>query len=208
MSAVHAVIAVKGLQRGKHRLAGVLTDADRRRLIIAMLEDVLQAVRGSNIGPVHVLTQDLSLLPDDVHHLDDPGLGLNAAIAHAADWLTMHGAKSMLVLPADLPFVSADDIGALLEAAKDADAVLAPDSERMGTNALLLSPPKLIAPSFGPDSFAIHEQALRAAQARDVTVIDRPGLAHDIDLPRHLPALLEKPGGRYAFLRAALRRVS
>jgi 2-phospho-L-lactate/phosphoenolpyruvate guanylyltransferase len=208
VSAVHVVVAVKGLERGKHRLAGVLTQAERQQLITTMLHDVLDAVRATaGIANVSVLSKDRSLLPEGVEHLDDPGLGLNPAIARAAHLLASAGARSMLLLPADLPFVTPDDLGALLTAAGNHDAVIAPDAQRSGTNALLLSPPQRISPLFGLQSFAAH-----VAASRDVGlsahVVDRPGLAHDIDVPADLLALVDKAGGRYNFLAAALRQAS
>lgn len=220
MSDVHVVIAVKGLERGKDRLAHVLTVAERHRLIMTMLDDVLETLGATaGLGSISVLTRDRALLPAGVHHIDDQGFGLNAAVAHAARSLAESGARAMLVLPADLPFVTSPDIDALLAAAKHHDAVIAPDAQRSGTNALLLSPPELIQPSFGVHSFTTHVESIRSAQAfarlhssppstSSLQIVDRPGLACDIDAPADLPALLGKPGGRYQFLDAALRKAS
>ena len=219
MNAMHVVVAVKGLELGKHRLAGVLTDAERRQLIALMLGDVLDTLHAaSGVDAVSVLTADRSLLPEGVGHIDDQGFGLNAAVAHAARLLSAAGVRSMLVLPVDLPFVTSVDIAALLTAAKSHNAVIAPDARRSGTNALLLSPPDLIQPRFGAQSFSSHLEAIRSrAEMRlsvteqaviEACVVDRPGLAHDIDLPDDLFALLNTPSGRYGFLDAALRKAS
>jgi 2-phospho-L-lactate/phosphoenolpyruvate guanylyltransferase len=234
MTAVHAVVAVKGSARGKHRLAGTLTEAQRQGLIEAMLIDVLDALRGCHrggegIASINVLTQDAALLPAGVGHIPDQGLGLNAAIAHAAAMLASTSAESMLVLPADLPFVTSEDIWALIAAGRDCCAVIAPDARRLGTNALLLTPPDLIAPAFGEHSFIAHVDAIHVALDRRVMhanagalrdihahststsglqIVARPGLAHDVDWPADLRSLADKPGGRYQFLDAALRQAS
>jgi 2-phospho-L-lactate guanylyltransferase len=57
-----------------------------------------------------------------------------------------------------------------------------------GTNALLLYPPDVIAPSFGPDSFAAHLRAAEAAGAA-VQVVSDPALGFDLDTPDDLERL-------------------
>jgi 2-phospho-L-lactate guanylyltransferase len=208
MRAVHAVVAVKGFERGKYRLAGVLTEAQRHLLIKTMLNDVLDALRAApGIASINVLSSDVAILPNDVEQIVDPGPDLNAAIAHAARVLSSDGAHSMLFLPADLPLVTADDISALLAAAKDHDAVIAPDARHSGTNALLLTPPQLIEPQFGEQSFTAHVQAIRCS-ARSLQIVERPTLAHDIDVPADLHALSGGFRKCYQFVDAALRKAS
>lgn len=206
---VHAVVAVKGLERGKYRLAGVLTEAERHLLIKTMLDDVLDALRGTpGIATINVLSSDVTVLPNDVERIVDPGTGLNAAIAYAARVLSNDGAHSMLYLPADLPLITPDDIGALMAAAKEHDAVIAPDARHCGTNALLLTPPQLIEPQFGEQSFTAHVQAMRGAGVRSMQIVERPGLAHDIDMPADLHALSGGFRKCYEFVDAALRKAS
>lgn len=240
MTGVHAVVAVKGFERGKYRLAGALNPSQRHLLIATMLDDVLNALRATRgIASISVLTGDSAVLPPGMRHICDPGMGLNVGVACAATVLSDLGARSMLILPADLPFVTSDDIGALLAGGRDHDAVIAPDARRAGTNALLLTPPDLIATEFGEQSFDAHVQAIRreptfarlaqalqmATEARGnaparggelqkrafptrLQIIERPGLAHDIDVMEDLLALSSKLSPRYRFLDAALRKVS
>jgi 2-phospho-L-lactate guanylyltransferase len=209
MTPVHAVVAVKGLERGKNRLAEVLTEKERHLLITTMLGDVLDALRAARgIASINVLSSDNGVLPKDVEQIVDPGEGLNAAVAHAAGVLSNEGAESMLLLPADLPFVTVDDVEALLAAARDHDAVIAPDTRHSGTNALLLRPPQLIAPRFGEQSFTVHVQALRCSTTASVRIVERPGLAHDVDVPADLLALAGGFRKCYQFVDAALRKAS
>jgi len=209
MTAVHAIVAVKGFERGKHRLAGVLTEAERHLLIKTMLNDVLGALRATpGITSINVLSSDVTLLPRDVEQIVDPGTGLNAAVAHAARVLSTEGAHSMLFLPADLPFVTVDDISALLEAAKDHDAIIAPDARHEGTNALLLTPPQLIEPQFGEQSFTAHVQAIRCSAAKSLHIVERPALSNDVDTPADLHALSGDFRKCYQFVDAALRKAS
>jgi len=207
--AVHAVVAVKGFERGKHRLASVLTEAQRHLLIKTMLNDVLDALRAApGIASINVLSSDVGVLSNDVEQIVDPGTGLNAAVANAARVLSNDGAHSMLLLPADLPLVTVDDINALLAAAKEHDAVIAPDARHAGTNALLLTPPLLIEPQFGEQSFTAHVQAIRCSSAKSMHILERPGLAHDIDVPADLHALSGGFRKCYQFIDDALRKAS
>ena len=209
MTAVHAVVAVQGFERGKYRLAGVLTEAQRHLLVSTMFNGVLEALRETpGIASINVLSSEPIVLPKDVEQIVDPGTGLDAAIANAARVLSNEGAHSMLFLPADLPFITADDIVALLVAAKDHDAVIAPDARHFGTNALLLTPPRLIEPQFGEQSFTAHVQAIRCSAARSLHIVERPALAHDIDGPADLHALTGGFRKCYQFVDAALRKAS
>ena len=54
-----------------------------------------------------------------------------------------------------------------------------------GTNALLLSPPAVIEPAFGPASLEAHVRAARSADASVQLVID-PQLGFDLDTPEDL----------------------
>jgi 2-phospho-L-lactate guanylyltransferase len=205
---LHVVVAVKGLTQGKGRLAGVLAPDQRRRLIVTMLEDVLATLKAtSGIAEVSVLTPDATVVPGGQARIDDAGLGLNAAVAHAAQVLALAGVQRMLVLHADLPFATPDDIQALIEAGTGGVAAIAPDATGAGTNALLLSPPGLLQPRFGPRSFAAHLEAARDAGA-SMRIVRRAGLAHDIDEPADLEALVDRGGARYEFLAHASRRAS
>jgi 2-phospho-L-lactate guanylyltransferase len=205
---VHAVVALRSLDHGKRRLAGALTGRERHKLIQTMMGDVLATLRGtSGVAALSVLTGDASLVPPGCSHIRDPGLGLNAAVSHAARVLVAAGASAMLVLPADLPFLGVEDIHALIDAGRDHAIVLAPDAAGCGTNALLVSPPGLIAPHFGLNSCAAHAAAARALGAK-AHLVHRPGLSRDIDEPQHLRILIAAARPRYAFLVRALRQAS
>jgi 2-phospho-L-lactate guanylyltransferase len=81
------------------------------------------------------------------------------------------------------------DIGAMLQVAPSTGIVVAPDRAGGGTNALLLSPPSAIMPAFGVDSFARH-RTLAVGAGLPSTVVERPGLALDLDTPSDVAALL------------------
>jgi 2-phospho-L-lactate guanylyltransferase len=90
-----------------------------------------------------------------------------------------------------------------------ASVIVVPDRHGTGTNALVLTPPDAIVPSFGPGSRARHEQAARAAGAH-VRVAQPPSLLLDVDTADDLAALRTALGGRAggaARTRAVLARL-
>lgn len=129
--------------------------------------------------------------------LTDPGDGLNAAVEAGLAAAERAGADAALVLPGDVPLIRSDDLQALLAAAGDASraVIVATDHAGTGTNALLLRPPRLVAPSFGIGSAARHLAAGRTAEAF-VLRMDHPALGLDIDTPENLAELRRRqPNG-------------
>jgi 2-phospho-L-lactate guanylyltransferase len=98
----------------------------------------------------------------------------------------------VLVLPADLPAVSSSAIDELLDAVGGAASggrglvALVGDRHGAGTNALLLAPPGVIAPAFGPGSRESHARAATEAGVRYVE-LESP-LAFDVDTSADLLA--------------------
>jgi 2-phospho-L-lactate guanylyltransferase len=200
---VHAVVPLKA-RHGKTRLEAALAEEGRSRLIGTMLADVCRALGEARIAAISVVTGDADRVPSGCTHLPDAGLGLNAALSEAARRLADGGAGAILIIAADLPFVTAPDIDALIEAGETHSLVIAPDLARSGTNALLLAPPLLLAPRFGARSFAAHTVAARAA-GLEARIVQRDGLARDIDTPADLRRLAGDGAARYGFLQSALR---
>ena len=87
--------------------------------------------------------------------------------------------------------------------------MIVPDRHGVGTNALLLSPPDAIEPSFGPGSCDRHAQAARAAGV--ACAVERvPTLALDVDTGQDLyvlAATLEARRGQAPSTRGALRQL-
>jgi 2-phospho-L-lactate guanylyltransferase len=182
------LIPMKPLAGAKERLAPALDPAERRHLSLAMLADVIAAARG--FERVWVLNSDpdaASLARDaGVEAVDDPapGLGLNASLAAATARAIADGAEGVLVVSADLPSVAADDLAAVCA---QPGVALATDGKHVGTNALWRSPPDLIGVAFGPASLAAHATLAWDAGV-GARVVERPGLALDVDTPADLAA--------------------
>ena len=99
----------------------------------------------------------------------------------------------MLILPGDMPLVRAADVEAILaQVPADAAApfaLLVPSHDRLGTNALLLAPPDVIALRFGYDSFRFHTSQVEA-QKLAVRCFENDRIALDIDEPKDLQRFL------------------
>ena len=116
------LVPVKNLAGAKQRLAEVLTAEQRRSLAEAMLRDVLEALAQLD-QPVSVslVTGDAvatALARDYGFDLiaDHEDFGESAAIALATDVCTNRGSDGILVIPADVPLVTALELKAILEA--------------------------------------------------------------------------------------------
>jgi 2-phospho-L-lactate guanylyltransferase len=89
-------------------------------------------------------------------------------------------------------------------------AVIVPDRHGTGTNALLLTPPNALAPSFGPGSRERHLSDARLA-GTVAEVVDVPSLALDVDTAEDLAALegtLGQTRGGAAHTRGMLSQLS
>lgn len=213
--ATWAIIPVKRLSQAKRRLAPALPAEARRQLVLAMLRDVL-----GMLAQVEDIITVLVVTPDDhvtevarmagAVVLPEPSVGsLNAAVKMGLAFAREHGATEALVLPADVPLTTADELRRIVSGdAAPPRAVLVPSHDGEGTNALLMSPPGILQPSFGPGSFLRH---LGQAVARkvDVQVLQPSGLARDIDAPHDLDRLMTQKRGAadYAFLEAHLGKL-
>ena len=187
-----ALIPVKELSQAKARLAPVLDGERRRELALALYRDVLAAALACPaLDGVAVVSRDRDALTLAVEAgaegLPEPG-GLNEALTSASQTMAERGVDRLVVLAADLPLATPDDIAIVAQASAqaDADVALVP-SEDGGTNALALAP-GAIAFRFGPDSARRHLAAADAADLRSLR-LELPTLALDIDTPDDLARL-------------------
>jgi 2-phospho-L-lactate guanylyltransferase len=198
MMVIDALIPVRAA--GKERLAGVLTPHQRAVLVRAMLTDVVTALhRCPFLRTVAVVSPDAAILAlaaelGTVPIGEPPGAGgLNGALAVGLAHRAAAGAEGVLIVPGDLPQMRADDIAALLTNLPAAPCVRAVPAADGGTGALLLCPPGIIAPAFGPDSFARHAAAAHAAGAT-FERLEPPSLLRDVDRPQDLIRVLAEAG--------------
>ena len=190
MSEIVAIVPVRALGEGKTRLADVLSPRRRAALVESMLARVLAALRAArSINRIIVVTPDAELaLPVGVERLLDLGCGLNAAVTLGMQHLE-GGAQAMLVVAADAPQVTADELDRLIERARDVEVALVPDRRGSGSNALWLRLPSRFVPQFGTDSLARHLAEARRLGLSHLS-LPVPGLSHDVDTSEDLDAEL------------------
>ena len=212
------ILPVKSLAHVKQRLSGVLPLEARRALVKVMLQDVLSVIAGTKVAhPVLVVTPDAEVADIAARNgaavlREDEGRGHTSAAATGFTYAMTQGAVRALTIPADIPLVTREDIEAVLaEAARHERPALTlvPSRDGDGTNAMVVSPPGIFVPSFGPDSFRRH---LKEAEARGLPcrVLHLRSIGMDTDEPGDLARLMAAKQGdpRYAFLDAYRARLT
>jgi 2-phospho-L-lactate/phosphoenolpyruvate guanylyltransferase len=196
---VFAVVPVKKLADSKRRLSTVFTPHERRVLTLAMLEDVLNTLKVSNVDKIVLIGEDKQVTnvaeSFGAVYLEIKGANLNSAIDEASSFCVQEGASSVLVLPSDIPLIDSQDVNRIVQlAGSGGKAVVISPSHNWGTNALCQNPPKLVPACFGSQSFLNH---VREAYQRGVSVKLHfsHGLASDIDSAEDLIKLHRAQNG-------------
>jgi 2-phospho-L-lactate guanylyltransferase len=193
-----ALIPVKTLALAKSRLAAHLSQGQRARLVLDMLQHVIQTLNESELfEQVYVVSADPQVL-ELVQHWDAEPLwetrqGHNPALQAAAQTILeraawRHGLAGktqrdnfgLLTISADLPLLTQEDIRALIAQAERTQVVLAGSRDGTGTNAVLMRPPLVLPYLFGPHSLPAYIQAARQRQI-GYTLVENANLALDID---------------------------
>jgi 2-phospho-L-lactate/phosphoenolpyruvate guanylyltransferase len=190
--ALWAIVPVKPLRRGKSRLADILTESEREDLNIHLLKHTLDILKSvPEIEHVLVVSRDPAALALARNHkartlLEDGAPHLNVALTRATLVAKEYSTRGILIIPADLPLITVEDIQTMLECIQEPPVVIvAPDRRREGTNALLICPAGTIDYDFGPGSFERHCERARKAGVR-LEICELPSLALDVDLPEDL----------------------
>ena len=196
---IWALLPLKALDRAKQRLADTLNPEQRRELMLAMARDVLTALKQSQqLAGVLIISRtseaqalaasfSTEIFAED-EHADLAG-ALTQGARHAMAELEASG---VMVTPADLPLLTAQEVDRML--GEHRQVTLVPDTDHIGTNCLVCSPPNCLPFVFDGRSFKPH---LLAAQERnlDPAVYTSPGFALDIDTPADLIELLRRNPG-------------
>jgi 2-phospho-L-lactate guanylyltransferase len=193
------VVPVKSLRDGKSRLAPALSAAERRAFNEWLLLRTLQQAalfpgleRTLLVSACEEACACASAQGAQVLKERSPG-GLNEALRQAQRALSELGATRMLTVSSDLPLLRAQDLGELAGAASAQSIALAPDRDRQGTNGLCLHVSVPFDFAFGPNSFARHLNGTTRL-GLDLAVVERAGLAFDVDTPDHLRELHARHG--------------
>ena len=169
-----ALVPLKSLDAAKSRLGGVLGDEERGALALRLLTRVVDACQGAGLEVAIVSSDPLAYAAArelGTAVVDDDGEDLTGSVRRGL--AAYPDAEAVVVIAADLPYVEADDVAALLAAADPVAVAPSPDGR---TNAVAARPPSAFAPSYGDGSASRHG---------GVAVV-RPGLARDLDTPADL----------------------
>lgn len=186
---IWAIVPVKPFVRAKSRLASVLSEAERAGLSRAFLKHALGVLAETpGIAQTLVVSRDpvvleVARLAGVLGVAEHGTQGLNAALTQATGVARAAGASAVLVLPTDLPFITASDVAQLINDDDEGPVMaIAPDRHEQGTNALFVRPPGLAPYAFGEGSFGRHLRLAAHARMR-VRVCRLPGAALDVDVP-------------------------
>ncbi|MER5752926.1 2-phospho-L-lactate guanylyltransferase [Streptomyces sp. NPDC002088] len=178
------VIPLKPLTRAKSRLSDTATGGLRPRLALAFAQDTVAAALASPaVENVAVVTDD-ELAGRELAALgarivaDEPGGGLNAALAHGAAVVrASRPGCPVAALNADLPALRPLELTRVLEAATEFPRAFLPDAAAIGTTLLAATSGRELLPAFGPDSRARH----RASGAMELRLEAVDSVRQDVD---------------------------
>jgi 2-phospho-L-lactate guanylyltransferase len=189
-----AILPVKRFGAAKQRLAAGIDEERRRDLAAAMVADVLEAigeartiertivVSGDPLAQELAAAAGAQVVPDpaDEGHAEAALAGIARAEAD--------GAGCVVLLPGDCPLLDPRELDRLLTGVPERYVGIVPDRHGTGTNALALTPPGAIVPSFGEGSCARHVAAAREAGI-PFGVEELASLGLDLDTPGDVVAL-------------------
>jgi 2-phospho-L-lactate guanylyltransferase len=197
------LIPVKSLDNAKQRLGAAYDQPHRTQLAQAMLRDVLAAAVGVRDRiDLYLVTGDaeaqslasefgIGVIPDDRNESE------TAAIEMATAWCEARGYDTTVVVPGDIPLITAHELHRVLDAAPDTGVLMVPAYDRRGSNCVLRRPAGIIPLRFGNDSFLPHCEAARNI-GQPLVILELPGIGLDIDHPHELDMLRCRPGNTRA----------
>lgn len=210
---IWVLVPVKSLRRSKNRLAHLLTAEERAQLVYGLLQRELAILsQMAAISEILVISGDpvvwnLARQFGALVEEEPEPQGLNAAVSRGVAIAAANGASGALLLPVDLPFVTAAEVTMMVEAglgkrstdwgAEDALPsaegngaqsgkggsrllAISADEDGEGTNALFLDPKMDFTFHYGPGSYQLHMQEAER-RGLSVCIVSTPGLQFDLD---------------------------
>jgi len=177
------VIPVKVLALAKSRITG-LAGPRRAELALAMAADTVAAAAACAVVDSVIVVTDDAAAAAELSGLgalvlpDEPGTGLNPALAFGAAYCDDHWpGRGRAGMAADLPALAAAELGRALAAAAEVEQAFVPDAAGTGTTLYTARPGAAFTPRFGPGSHAAH----LAAGAVELALPGLDGLRRDVD---------------------------
>lgn len=178
---------VKPFAEAKSRLASVLTPAERALLMHSLLERTLALAQESGLfDSLLVVSRDPHVWEvarrAGAYVLPEQGEDLNSALAQGRHFAEAAAVEQLLILPADLPWLSVADLQAVCALGEQGDGIVLGPAGDGGTNVFHLRLPSDLPFCFGENSFDCHMEAARAAGLTP-SVYTSPTLQFDLDTP-------------------------
>jgi FO synthase len=176
-----ALVPVKPRAVCKTRLASVLSTSRRIALVRSLLDHVIATLRATAaVDHIALVSAERDCVADDVRLLPDHASDLNSSLESAVARAVAAGATTLLILPADLPLLTVNDVERLLGAVRHAGIALAPDRHERGTNAVCMTLPARLELEFGENSFERHRRNA-AARGTEAACVRSESLGFDVD---------------------------
>jgi 2-phospho-L-lactate guanylyltransferase len=192
------ILPVKPFDDAKERLATGLASEQRRLIAEAMVRDVLAALsRAREVDGIVVVSAEPKLAEIAGQTVDaiipDERIGHSQAATAGVEWAIANDFNRVVMIPGDCPLLDANELDELIVRTRDdrIEFAVIPDRMGTGTNALVISPPDAVEPSFGPGSRQRHI-AMGLSAARRVAEHEVPSLALDLDTADDLMELAER----------------
>lgn len=182
-----AILPVKPLSQSKTRLSHILSQAERVTLTQYLLEHTIKALQASAaVTKTLVVSRDELVLQTAQRYqaltfTESAPYELKTAVTQATKYATLQAVDRILIIPADLPFLQAHEIQAILDKGSSSEScIICPDEKQNGTNALIIPPSTNFRFQYGPNSYPKH---LIEAERLNLTMqtITTPGISFDLD---------------------------
>jgi 2-phospho-L-lactate guanylyltransferase len=166
---IFALVPVKKFESSKSRLGAVLSINERIKLSELLLTNTISILKKSSaISNIVVVSSDeraieIARRTDAKFLKETKDRGVNAAIAVADDYSSKNRAHATIVIPVDLPLLTATDVNMMCRKAKSPERclVISPSIRYDGSNALLRKPSRLLKTHYDEDSFNAHIRTAR-----------------------------------------------
>lgn len=197
---IFALVPVKKFESSKSRLGAVLSINERIKLSELLLINTISVLKKSSaISNIVVVSSDerameIARRTDAKFLKEAKDRGVNAAIAVADDYSSENRAHATIVIPVDLPLLTATDVNMMCRKAKSPERclVISPSIRYDGSNALLRKPSRLLKTHYDEDSFNAH---IRAATqfGIPIKVVLSQRIMKDLDSIEDIKILMNQP---------------
>ena len=160
---IAAVIPMKSLHSAKSRLSNILTAQQRKNLAMYLLNATIKELKKSNfISEIVIVSSDEAVKNysslNNLTFVKDSDQGVNKAVILADKYCIDNGINANIVIPQDLPFISAKEIDEICTISNKYHKciIICPSKRFDGTNILFRKPPGVIKTHYDDNSYMNH----------------------------------------------------